>query len=100
MAHTDVRNHSTTVRRIMIAAAGAVTSLGLLAGPSLAMQPAGEPALERFGCVNGDDEAVGGHPGAAGLLHATPKVGQLTGDESPTAWNAVERADPIELGGC
>ncbi|MFO7777721.1 MAG: hypothetical protein R6V28_05145 [Nitriliruptoraceae bacterium] len=100
MAPAIARNHSTTVRRIMIAAAGAVSSLGLLAGPSLAMQPAGEPAPERFGCVDGHDDAVGGHPGAAGLLHATPKVGELTVDTSPTAWNAVEHADPIELGGC
>ncbi|MFP3882371.1 MAG: hypothetical protein ACLFRT_04565 [Actinomycetota bacterium] len=43
---------------------------------------------------------VGGHPAAAGLAYATPVVGDLTGDPLPTAWNAVEHADPIDFGSC
>ncbi len=64
------------------------------------MQPPGEPARDRFGCVDGTDAAVAGHPGSAGLVEATSLVGALTGDPLPTAWNAVEHAEPIELGGC
>lgn len=71
-----------------------------MTGPAHAMQPPGEPGQDRFGCVDGTDEPVAGHPGAAGLAGAAPRVAGLTGNPSPTAWNAVHRADPIELGGC
>lgn len=74
--------------------------LTMAAGPAAAMQPPGGPAQANFGCLDGQDNAVGGHPGAAGLVDATPRVGQLTDDSMPTAWNAVEHADPIELGEC
>lgn len=77
-----------------------VLALGALATPAAAMQPPGAPAQEHFGCLDGEDNAVGGHPGAAGLTHATPRVAELTDDPMPTAWNAVEHADPIELGSC
>lgn len=87
-------------RRAAVVLTGALAALGLLSGPALAMQPPGGPAQDRFGCVDGEDAAVAGHPGAAGLVDATPKVGELTGDPLPTAWNAVEHADPIEFGGC
>lgn len=78
------------------------TSLALVATPAgaLAMQPPGESAQHRFGCVDGESAAVAGHPGAAGLLDATPRVGALTDDPLPTAWNAVEHAEPIDFGGC
>jgi Spy/CpxP family protein refolding chaperone len=84
----------TTTRRTTILAA-TLTTLALGAAPGLAMQPPGEPAQEHFGCVDGENSAVGGHPGAAGLLHATPRVGAFR-----TAWNAVEHAEPIEFGSC
>lgn len=77
-----------------------LATLALGAAPGLAMQPPGEPAQRHFGCVDGEDSAVGGHPGAAGLVHATPRVGALTDDQLPTAWNAVEHADPIDFGSC
>lgn len=82
-----------------VAAAGALT-LGVLAGPATAMQPPGEPAQDNFGCVDGQDNPVGGHPGAAGIADAAARVKGLTGDPTPTAWNAVEHADPIEFGSC
>ena len=88
------------MRRVSTLLAATLLALGLSAGPALAMQPPGSGAHDNFGCVNDEDEAVAGHPGAAGLVDATPKVGQLTDDEMPTAWNAVEHADPIALGKC
>lgn len=88
------------MRTIVTLLASMLFVLGLLTGPALAMQPPGVPAQDRFGCVDGQDAAVAGHPGAAGLVHATPQVGELTDDPLPTAWNAVEHAGPIELGGC
>lgn len=84
-------------RTVTLLAALALTAQ---AGPALAMQPAGPPAQEHFGCLNGQDNAVAGHPGANGLTHAAPKVRALTGDPTPTAWNAVEHADPIDFGSC
>jgi len=30
----------------------------------------------------------------------TPRVGGLTDNDQPTAWNAVVRAEPIEFGEC
>lgn len=86
-------------RLMTIAATGALT-LGVLAGPATAMQPPGEPAQDNFGCLDGEDDPVAGHPGAAGIAAAAARVRDLTGDPSPTAWNAVEHADPIELGSC
>ncbi len=75
-------------------------TMAMAAGPAMAMQPPGRGAQANFGCVDGEDSAVAGHPGAAGLTHATPRVGELTDDPLPTAWNAVEHADPIEFGEC
>lgn len=88
------------MRRTMTMLAGTLLAAGMTAGPALAMQPPGPGAQDRFGCADGEDSAVAGHPGAAGLLHATPRVGGLTDDPLPTAWNAVEHADPIDLGTC
>lgn len=88
------------MRRATIISAATTLALALTAAPGFAMQPPGEPAQQHFGCVDGTDSAVAGHPGAAGLLDATPRVGQLTDDALPTAWNAVEHADPIEFGSC
>lgn len=70
------------------------------AGTAVAMQPPGEPAQGNFGCVDGSDGPVGGHPGAAGIVDAATRVGGLTDDPTPTAWNAVEYADPIDFGSC
>jgi hypothetical protein len=88
------------MRRIMTMIVGTLLAVGMTAAPALAMQPPGHGAQDRFGCVDGGDSAVAGHPGAAGLVDATPLVGGLTDDPQPTAWNAVERAGPIELGSC
>lgn len=88
------------MRRTAILSTALLVTLGMTAGPAAAMQPPGEPAQEHFGCVDGRDSAVAGHPGAAGLVDATPRVAELTDDPSPTAWNAVEHAGPVELGSC
>lgn len=87
------------MRRITTIAALLLT-LATVTTPAVAMQPPGEGAQDNFGCVDGEDAAVAGHPGAAGLVDAAPRVGELTDDPLPTAWNAVEHADPIELGEC
>lgn len=88
------------MRMIWSLLAVVVLALGLLAGPATGMEPPGKGAQSRFGCVDGRDSPVAGHPGAAGLLNSAPRVRELTGDPSPTAWNAVEHAGPIVLGGC
>ena len=88
------------MKRLSTWLAATVLALGLSAGPAVAMQPPGSGAQDNFGCADGEDEAVAGHPGAAGLVDATPKVGALTDDDTPTAWNAVQHAEPIELGAC
>ncbi len=88
------------MRRIATVLATMVFVVGMMAGTSGAMQPPGEAAQDRFGCVDGENNAVAGHPGANGLVHSTPLVGSLTEDPLPTAWNAVEHADPIEFGEC
>jgi hypothetical protein len=88
------------MRRITVILAGLLLATGMMAGSALAMQPPGGPAQQQFGCVEGRDAPVAGHPGAAGLTHATPKVAVLTGNPQPTAWNAVTRAAPVTLGGC
>lgn len=69
-------------------------------GTAVAMQPPAEAAQQHFGCVDGQNSPVAGHPGAAGIVAAAAKVKALTGDPTPTAWNAVEHAGPIEFGGC
>lgn len=83
------------MRHIFRLVTAAAFALALLAVPAGAMQPPdeAEPAQQHFGCVDGNP--VPGHPGAAGLTHATPLVHELTGDPQPTAWNAVQHADPI-----
>lgn len=88
------------MRRLTTIAAAGLLTLGALAGPAAAMQPPGEPAQDNFGCVNGEDNAVAGHPGAAGIVDAATRVRDLTGDPTPTAWNAVEHAEPIDFGSC
>jgi hypothetical protein len=88
------------MRRIMTMMAGTVLAVGMTVGPASAMQPPGHGAHDNFGCVDGEDSAVAGHPGAAGLVDATPLVGGLTDDPLPTAWNAVEHANPIDFGTC
>jgi hypothetical protein len=87
------------MRRIIVPATAMIAAIGLAAGPALpagAMEPPGGPAQDRFGCP----DPVSGHPGAAGIVDATARVGSLTGDPLPTAWNAVQHADPIEFGTC
>lgn len=81
------------MRRIATLLASMLLALGLFAGSAFAMQPPAESAQHLFGCVEGNP--VPGHPGAAGLTHAAPLVHELTGDDQPTAWNAVQYADPI-----
>jgi hypothetical protein len=88
------------MRRISTLLAATLLAIGMTASGASAMQPPGEAAQHLFGCLDGTDEAVAGHPGARGLVKATPLVGGLTDDQLPTAWNAVEHADPIEFGGC
>lgn len=88
------------MRPVTIVTAVLLLALAALASPALAMQPPGSGAADNFGCVDNEDSAVAGHPGARGLLHSTPMVAELTGDPMPTAWNAVEHADPIDLGSC
>lgn len=93
-------------RRLMTIAPTAALTLGVLAGPAAAMQPPGEPAQDNFGCVTDDegnlvDDPVAGHPGAAGIVDASVMIrDELTGDQTPTAWNAVEHAEPIDFGSC
>jgi hypothetical protein len=88
------------MRRTMTLLAGTLLAVGMIAGPAVAMQPPGPGAQDHFGCKDGENSAVAGHPGAAGLVDATPLVGGLTDDPLPTVWNAVEHADPIDLGTC
>lgn len=82
------------MKRFTILFTALVFALAMSSGAAVAMQPPGEPAQDLFGCVEGSP--VPGHPGAAGLVDATPLVGQLTGATQPTAWNAVEHADPLK----
>lgn len=87
-------------KHVSILLTALVLALTATAAPAQAMQPPGHGAQDRFGCVDGEDQAVAGHPGAAGLVDAAPKVADLTGNDTPTAWNAVRHAHPIELGSC
>jgi hypothetical protein len=88
------------MRRITTLLAATGATLALAGGPALAMQPPGHGAQGNFGCFEGANSPIAGHPGAAGLVDATPKVQALTGNDMPTAWNAVAKAGPIELGHC
>lgn len=88
------------MRKLTTLFATTLTALTVTAAPGLAMQPPGEQDPTLFGCVDGATSPVAGHPGAVGLLDAAPLVGGLTGDTSPTAWNAVEHVDPITSGTC
>lgn len=58
------------MRRLMTITATGLLAIGVLAGPAAAMQPPGEPAQSNFGCVDGQDNPVAGHPGAAGIVDA------------------------------
>ena len=87
------------MRRIIVPVTTMFAAIGLAAVPAIgasAMEPPGGPAQERFGCP----DPVSGHPGATGIVDATTRVGSLTGSTHPTAWNAVEYAEPISLGSC
>lgn len=89
------------MRRITILFTAVAFALALMATSAVAMQPPGEPAQSNFGCP----DPVSGHPGAAGLVDATPRVGGLTAETPasetrPTAWSASDRADPIVDGEC
>lgn len=88
------------MRRQMILIAGGLLATASMTTPALAMQPPGGPAQANFGCVDGQDDPVNGHPGAPGIADAARLVAELTGDPTPTAWNAVEHADPIDFGSC
>lgn len=95
VSSSGVTDHGgSDMRRVTILFTASLFALMMLAGTAVAMQPPGEPAQDLFACVEGSP--VPGHPGAAGLVDATPLVGHLTGDTQPTAWNAVEHADPIK----
>lgn len=84
------------MRRLTVLLSATLLALALTAGSALAMQPPGGPAQHLFGCP----DPIAGHPGAAGIVDATSRVAELTGSTHPTAWNAVEYAEPIELGEC
>jgi hypothetical protein len=84
------------MRRITVTVAALLLAFGMLSGTAFAMQPPAPQAQHLFGCP----DPVHGHPGAAGLADATPRVAELTGNPQPTAWNAVTNAEPIELGEC
>lgn len=84
------------MRRITVTVAALLLAMSMLSGSAFAMQPPAPQAQHLFGCP----DPVNGHPGAAGLAHATLRVAQLTGNPQPTAWNAVTRAEPIQFGEC
>lgn len=84
------------MRRTAVVLSTSLLALVLTAGGALAMQPPGEPAQDNFGCP----DPISGHPGAAGLVDAAPRVAELTGNDAPTAWNAVANDNPVELGTC
>jgi hypothetical protein len=84
------------MRRIAVTMAVVLLALGMLSSSAVAMQPPAAQAQHLFGCP----DPVSGHPGATGLDDATPRVAALTGNDQPTAWNAVVRAEPITLGTC
>ncbi|TVR23490.1 MAG: hypothetical protein EA387_07005 [Nitriliruptor sp.] len=84
------------MRRITVIVAALLLAMSMLSSSALAIQPPAPQAQHLFGCP----DPVSGHPGAAGLVDATPQVVGLTGNPQPTAWNAVVRAEPIELGEC
>lgn len=91
------------MRRLISLCAVTLIALGTAAGPALAFEPPGQGAADQFDCIGeGPLAPVRGHPGAAGLVDATPRVGELTadtpaGDTRPTAWSAVDNAAPISL---
>lgn len=95
--------------RIAVLLTMMVLLLGLTAGGALAMEPPGEPAQDNFGCYYDDEgelaeDPVLGHPGAhpgedRGIDSATFRL-EDKGFTMPTAWNAVEHAEPIEFGEC
>jgi hypothetical protein len=58
------------MRKLTTRFATTLAALTVTAAPGLAMQSPGEQDPELFGCVGATDNAVAGHPGAAGLLHA------------------------------
>ncbi len=80
-----------TFRRIVVVTTGvvAVVTFGAGATPAAAFEPPADPN-NNFTCDGGP---VAGHPGHRGLAKA------MTRAASPTAWNAVDNADPITLCG-
>ncbi|MDP8930790.1 MAG: hypothetical protein M3O70_20035 [Actinomycetota bacterium] len=82
------------MRRITILVTALLFALTTVGGTAVARQPPGELAQDLFGSVG--NNPVPGHPGAAGPSTPHRWSGQLTEDSKPTAWNAVEHADPIK----
>lgn len=99
------------MRRILIGTAAAALFVGLHGSAALAMQPQGNGAEGKFGCVDGESNPVGGHPGSynspdgVGLDATTVRLDEA-GHDHPTAWNAAFRTGdgpndgPIILGHC
>ena len=92
------------MRRITAVLAATLLALSLLSGAAIAMEPPGKGAQDNVGCVDGEDDPIGGHPGSrGGLTDATFKLMERDGQPTaghPTTWIAVEHADPIEFGEC
>lgn len=103
------------MRTTMLLVPATLLLLVLTAGAAVAMQPPGDGAQDRFGCVENEDDPIGGHPGSTGGLddatfrlmdwrHPQSGDDHPTGDH-PTAWNAVANTGggdgwPIKLGSC
>jgi hypothetical protein len=67
------------VRRITTMFAAMLLAQAALAGPAVAMQPPGHGAQDRFGCLDGVDQPVAGHPGGAGPAPPRPPGGPPRG---------------------
>ena len=95
------------LRRISVTLAAMLMALGLSAGSALAFQPPADAAADNFGCAYDEEEGyhtdpVDGHPGVAGLGREGPsfKTAATPLGDGPTAWNAVDKAQPIVAGTC
>ena len=93
------------MRRIITLATATLFAIGMMAGPAAAFAPPEESSTpdDLFKCT---DFLPAGHPGAAGLVDATPLVHGITagtsslphgfdGGASVTAWNAAFIDNPV-----
>ena len=96
------------LRRISVTLAAMLLALAATAGSAVAFQPPAEEGAKQFGCVYDEDgnvidsDPVDGHPGVAGLGREGPsfKTAATPLGDGPTAWNAVDKAQPIVAGTC